>query len=40
MRKIFIRDQDKTYKFLNYEFQDDRDGSLYIVFDRVAEVQA
>ena len=35
MRKIFIRDQDKTYKFLNYEFQDDRDGSLYIVFDRV-----
>ena len=37
MHKILIRHEGKTYKFLNYEFQDDRDGSLYIVFDRVGK---
>jgi hypothetical protein len=35
MYKILIRQDDKIYKFLNWEFQDNRDGSLYIVFDRL-----
>jgi hypothetical protein len=37
MRKILIRHQNQIYKFLNWEFHDDRDGSLYIVFDRVGK---
>lgn len=37
MYKILIRYRNQIYKFLNHEFQDDRDGSLYIVFDRVGK---
>ena len=37
MYKILIRHKGQVYKFLNYEFQDERDGSLYIVFDRLGK---
>ncbi len=37
MYKIFIRDKTQIYKFLNYEFENDRNGSLYIVFDRLGK---
>src|SRR5258708_669797 len=35
MYKILIRQEGQIYKFLNWEFEDYRDGSLYIVFDRL-----
>ena len=34
MDKILIRQRESVYKFLNFEFEDERRGSLYIVFDR------
>ena len=34
MYKVFIRYRDEFYRFLNFEFRDHADGSLYIVFDR------
>ena len=37
MHKISICHKGQLYKFLNCEFQDDRDGSLYIVFDRIGK---
>jgi hypothetical protein len=37
MRNILIRHQDRKFKFLNWEFRDNSDGSLYIVFDRVGK---
>jgi hypothetical protein len=39
MDKILIRHKGQVYKFLNYEFQDGRDGSLYIVFDGLGKGQ-
>ena len=35
MYKILIRQRDRLHKFLNWEFEDYRDGSLYLVFDRL-----
>jgi hypothetical protein len=37
VHKILICHKGQLYKFLNWEFQDDRDGSLYIVFDRIGK---
>jgi hypothetical protein len=37
MQKLLIRHKAKAFKFLNWEFQDHIDGSLYIVFDRLGK---
>ena len=37
MDKILIRKKESVYKFLNFEFEVERRGSLYIVFDRLGK---
>ena len=34
MHRLLVRHREQLYRFLNFEFKDHADGSLYLVFNR------